>query len=36
MPDETRETAFPDDSRNAKEKSPGNAAGRRMATGVFI
>lgn len=26
MPDETRETAFPDDSRNAKEKSPGNAA----------
>ena len=26
MPDETRETAFPDDSRNAKEESPGNAA----------
>ena len=26
MPDETRETAFPDDSRNAIEVSPGNAA----------
>lgn len=26
MPDETRETAFPDDSRNAMEESPGNAA----------
>lgn len=26
MPDETRETAFPDDSRNAIEESPGNAA----------
>ena len=26
MPDETRETAFPDDSRNAMEESPGNTA----------
>ena len=25
MPDETRETAFPDDSRNAKEESPPGA-----------